>query len=179
LAVIRDVARASLYRAPINLWVEDEVTHTYLSEFWNNPMVSLPIGGGHEGVQAIVKDAEESGFKNVFALIDRDFRQSNQPSWLDPRKTFRRFILHVHEIENHLLDARALASIRLNNLGKTAGEIEVMMAVAAGRMCWWAACRDVVAEFRKRFREGFMNDPNCELSTEAQATDHIVQSQWF
>ena len=128
MAVIRDVARASLYRAPINLWVEDEFTRTYISEVWNDPTVSFLIGGGHEGVQAVVKDAEESGFPNVFALIDRDFRQSNRQFWLDPGKTFRRFILRVHEIENHLLDARALASIRLNNLGKTPDEIETMMA---------------------------------------------------
>jgi hypothetical protein len=126
-----------------------------------------------------VKDAEESGFKNVFALIDRDFRQSNRPFWLEPGKTFRRFILRVHEIENHLLDAQALASIRLNNLAKTAVEIEAMMATAASRLCWWAACRDVLAELKKRFRDGFPRDPTCQLSTEAQAADHIVQSRWF
>jgi hypothetical protein len=179
LAVIRDVARASLYRASINIWVEDEVTRSYLSAVWNNATVSFLIGGGQEGVQAIVRDAEDSSFTNVFAVIDRDFRQSNRQHWLDPGKTFRRFILRVHEIENHLLDAGALASIRLNNSGKTPHEIGTMMAAAASRLCWWAACRDVVAEFRKRFREGFLNDPNCELSTEVQATDHIVQSPWF
>ena len=179
MAVIRDVARDSLYSAPINLWVEDEVTRSYLSVIWNNPRVWFLIGGGHEGVQAIVKDAEDSGFTNVFAVIDRDFRQSNRQLWLDPGKAFRRFILRVHEIENHLLDARALASIRLNNLGKTLDEIETMMTAAASRLCWWAACRDVVGEFRKRFREGFLSDPNCELSTEVQATDHIIRSPWF
>jgi len=35
--VTRDVARASLYRGKINLWVEDELTRAYLSEVWNNP----------------------------------------------------------------------------------------------------------------------------------------------
>jgi hypothetical protein len=179
VALIRDVARPSLYRAPINLWVEDEVTRTYLSEIWNNPTIVFLIGGGHEGVQAIVKDAEAFGFTNVFALIDRDFRQSNRQFWNDPGKTFRRFILRVHEIENHLLDARARASIRLNNLGKPQDAIEAIMTTAANLLCWWAACRDVVAELRRRFREGFLGDPHREMSTEAQATDHIVQSPWF
>jgi hypothetical protein len=179
LALIRDVARASLYRAQINLWVEDDVTRTYLSEVWNNPAVAFLIGGGHEGVQAIVKDAEAFGFANVFALIDRDFRQSNRTDWVAPSRTFRTFVLRVHEIENHLLDATALASIRLNNSGKTLVEIETMMSTAASRLCWWAACRDVVAELRKRFRDGFLNDPSCDVDTEVQATDHIVQSPWF
>ena len=67
---------------------------------------------------------------------------------MDPGKTSRRFILSVHEIENYLLDAAALAASRFNNLGKTIAEIETMMTTAAGRLGWWAACRDVVAELR-------------------------------
>jgi hypothetical protein len=179
VALIRDVARASLYRAPINLWVEDEVTRTYLSEIWNNPAVAFLIGGGNEGVRAIVNDAEAFGFANVFALIDRDFQQSNKQFWLLPGKTFRTFILRVHEIENHLLDSRALSSVRLNNLGETSDEIEAMMARCANRLCWWAACRDAVAELRNRFRREFVSDPSCDVSTEAQASDHIVRSPWF
>lgn len=97
MAVTRDVSRASLYSGLINLWVEDELTHAYLSAVWNSPDVKLLVGGGNEGVRAIVKDAEESGFKNVFALIDRDFRQTNRYDWLDPGKTFRTFVLRVHD----------------------------------------------------------------------------------
>ena len=84
MALIRDVARASLYRGPINLWVEDEVTRTYLSEIWNNPAVAFLIGGGNEGVRAIVNDAEAFGFANVFALIDRDFRANQQTVLASP-----------------------------------------------------------------------------------------------
>ncbi len=116
---MRDVARASLYRGKIHLWVEDELTRAYLSAIWNNPDVAFFIGGGNEGVQAIVKDAEQAGFSNVFALIDRDFRESNKANWMDPNKTFRTFVLSVHEIENHLLDASALSATRFNNLNKT------------------------------------------------------------
>ena len=179
MAATQDVARASLYRGLINLWVEDELTRAYLSAVWNSPSVTFFIGGGNEGVRAIVKDAEEAGISNVFALIDRDFRQTNKQDWLDPRKSTRTFVLRVHEIENHLLDAHALASIRLNNLAKTPDEIETIMSTAASRLCWWAAGRDVIAEFRKRFREGFLSDPSCAVGTEDQAMDHIVRSPWF
>jgi Protein of unknown function (DUF4435) len=141
----RDVSRASLYRGSINLWLEDELTRAYLSAVWDSPDVAFFIGGGNEGVRAIVKDAEEAGFANVFALIDRDFRQTNQSEWSAQGKTSRTFVLRVHEIENHLLDAPAIASIRLNNSGKKPLEVEAMMWTAASRLCWWAACRDVVA----------------------------------
>ncbi len=100
-------------------------------------------------------------------------------SWMDPGKTSRRFILPVHEIENYLLDRKALAASRFNNLGKTEAEIEAFMMNVAGRLRWWAACRDVVAELRRRFREGFLNDPSCAISTEDQARDHICRSPWF
>jgi hypothetical protein len=175
----RDVARASLYRATINLWVEDELTRAYLDAVWNTPAVAYLIGGGNEGVQAIVNDAEKAGYPNVFALIDRDFRQTNKSVWMDPNKTFRRFILPVHEIENYLLDARALAASRFNNLNKTEGAIEAMMTTVATRLCWWAACRDVVAELRRRFRAGFLGDPSCDVNSEDQARDHICRSPWF
>jgi hypothetical protein len=59
--VARDVARASLYTAPINLWVEDELTRAYLDAVWNSPAVKFLIGGGNEGLQAIVNDAERAG----------------------------------------------------------------------------------------------------------------------
>jgi hypothetical protein len=177
--VARDVARASLYRAPINLWVEDQLTRAYLDAVWNSPSVAYLIGGGSEGVRAIVNDAEKAGYLNVFAVIDRDFRAAEKASWTDPKKTSRRFVLPVHEIENYLLDANALAASRFNNLGKGSVEIDAMMETSAGRLCWWAACRDVVAELRKRFRAGFLSDPSCAVDSEAQARNHICQSPWF
>ncbi|MGO9469382.1 MAG: hypothetical protein ACLQIB_28010 [Isosphaeraceae bacterium] len=179
MAAIRGVARASLYRAPINLWVEDETTRTYLAEAWADPAVAFFIGGGNEGVTAVVNDAEKAGYSNVFAVIDRDFRETNKSGWLDARKTFRRFILPVHEIENYLLDARALSASRFNNLKRTVAEIEELMHEKAARLCWWAACRDVVAELRKRFREDFVSDPTAEIDSKAEALAHVRDSRWF
>jgi hypothetical protein len=57
----RDVAQAGLYRGSINLWVEDALTREYLSTLWNDSSVLFLVGGGNEGVQAIVKDAEAAG----------------------------------------------------------------------------------------------------------------------
>jgi hypothetical protein len=179
LPVIQDVARASLYRGKINLWVEDELTRAYLSAIWNNPDVAFFIGGGNEGVRAIVIDAEKAGFSNVFALIDRDFKETNKLGWMDPSKTFRTFVLSVHEIENHLLDAAALSASRFNNLSKTEAEIDTIMKEKAMQLCWWAACRDVVAELRTRFCNGFLSHPNQDVDCEAKAQKHICESLWY
>jgi hypothetical protein len=177
--VPRDVDRASLYRAPINLWVEDELTRAYLDVPWNRPDIAYLIGGGFEGALGSANDAKKAGCSNVFAVIDSDFRRTNKPDWMDPDKTFQRFILPGHEIENYLLDPRALAASRFNNLKKTDVEIESMMTAVAKRLCWWAACRDEVARLRKRFREGFMSDPSCAVCSEDEARNHICQSRWF
>jgi hypothetical protein len=177
----RDVARAALYRGIINLWVEDELTREYLSAVWNFPTdVFFLIGGGNEGVGAVVKDAASAGFANVFGLVDRDFRPTNRSNWNAAGKTFRTFVLPVHEIENYLLDPEALAASRLNTLKRTAAQIEGYLVAASGRLTWWAACRHVVAELKGRFREPFVADPPCgTIADEASAVDHICTSPWF
>jgi hypothetical protein len=176
----RDVARAELYRGTINLWVEDTLTREYLATVWqDDPNVAFFIGGGNEGVHAIVRDAEKVGFQNVFGLTDRDFGQSNVATWRDPNKRFRTFALPVHEIENYLLVAQALRSSRLHNRNLSVPEIRKLLAAAAGRLCWWAACREVVAELKRRFRHSFVDDPPCSLRSHNAARDHICGSKWF
>ena len=176
----RDVARASLYRGLINLWVEDELTRAYLAELWNDPEIAYFIGGGNEGVQAIVHDAERSGYPNVFAIIDRDYRPTNRDVWTNPAKTFRTFVLPVHEIENYLLDGRALGDSSYNNLGHSSEDIEQLMIGQARRLCWWAACRVVVAELRRRFRGNFLTDPTFPpVEDEESANRHVCESEWF
>ena len=90
------------------------------------------------------------------------------------------FILPAHEIENYLLDASALSISRLNNLKSTPQEIDEMMRTAAGRLCWWTACREVVAELRTRFRENFLSDPKFPpVNSQEAVQHHICDSEWF
>ena len=176
----RDVGRASLYRGSIILWVEDELTRAYLSEIWNDSSVAYFIAGGHEGVNSIVKDAEKAGFSNVFGLIDRDFRKSNAMEWMNPKKTFRTFILPVHEIENYLLDSDALSNSRLNNISRVDAEIQSIMKSEAEKRRSSVACRDTIAFFRARFRGRFLNDPTTPpVFTSAEALIHICESPWY
>lgn len=175
-----DVARAALYRGRINLWVEDELSREYLSELWNDPDVAYFIGGGNDGVRAIIEDADHAGFRNVFGLTDRDFRPTNRDGWGSSTRTFRTFVLPVHEIENYLLVPEALAASRLNTLRRTPEQIEGYLTTAAGRLAWWAACREVVAELKRRFRDRFVGDPACSgIADETSAFEHICTSEWF
>ena len=137
------------------------------------------VGGGNEGVRAIVKEAEEAGLSSVFGLTDRDFRPTNKPGWSDSLKTFRTFVLPVHEIENYLLDSAALSASRFNNHGLSESDIQGIIQAAASRLCWWAARREVVAELKRRFREPFVVDPPCTLNSHSAARDHICNSPWF
>jgi len=175
----RDVARDALYSGQINLWVEDVLTRAYLDALWNDPAVKFLIGGGRDGVGAILKDAEDAGYTNVFGVIDRDFGPSNLADWMNPVKTFRKFVLPVHEVENYLLDPPALEASRYQNRGIDVAAIEGRMIAKANQLCWWVACRDAIAERKRRFREEFVPDPKQSVVDEATARAHICGSPWF
>ena len=176
----RDIARDALYSGRINVWFEDELTRVYLGAVWNDPAVKILIGGGHDGVAAILKDAEHAGYRNVFGVADRDFGRSNYPDWLVPGRTFRRFVLPRHEIENYLLDTPALEGCRFNTHGKTAADIDAILDAEAAKLCWWSACRQVVSHVRDRFFDAFITHPKVpDVATSSAARDHIVQSDWF
>jgi hypothetical protein len=116
----------------------------------------------------------------VFGVIDRDYRPTNRPNRTVDGKTFRRFILPVHDVENYLLDSEALSRSRLNTRKLTPQEIENDLTQAAEGMTWWAACREVVAELRRMFRDNFVLDPPCgTILDEAVAVNHICNSDWF
>ena len=155
------------------------VTRTYLAEVWADLSVAFLIGGGNEGVSAVLIDVQEAGFPNVFGVIDRDFRQSNRPDWFTAGKSFRRFILPAHEIENYLLDASALSISRLNNLKSTPQEIDEMMRTAAGRLCWWTACREVVAELSNAVSRNRQTQSFRRSIPREAAQHHICDSEWF
>lgn len=166
--------------ATIVLWVEDSLTREYLRAVWGNPAgIAFRLGGGNDGVRAIVKAFEEEGHPNVFGLTDRDFRPSNRAGWGTPAKTFRTFVLPVHEVENYLLDPEALQASRYQNRKRDAPDIDARMDLAANRLCWWAACRDTIAELKRRFREPFVTDPKQTVIDEATARAHICGSPWF
>jgi hypothetical protein len=164
----------------ITLFVEDTLTRDYLRRVWEEPTdLEFRLGGGNDGVRALVKSFEDEGHPNVFGVTDRDFRPANDKAWFDERRTFRTFVLPVHEIENYLLDAHALCASRFQNRGLDAGAIEEWLREKANALCWWAACRETIAELKRRFREPFVADPSQAVIDQESACNHIINSPWY
>ncbi len=175
--MLRDVDRPTRYRAAINLYVEDPVSLVYLKTLWNDPSINFYVGGGNEGVTTIVRIDREYGHPNVFGVVDRDYGASNRDRWQNPN--IRLFRLSIHEVENFLLVAEALASSRWNNVRLSADQIEALMFEAAQRRCWYEACRIVLGTIRSRFRENFIGDPPQDIADHTAAQRHLCESAWF
>jgi len=168
------------YRGAINLWVEDTLTRDYLRKVWqDDPAIVFYVGGGNEGVSAVLKEAELAGLNNVFAFIDRDFGVTNRPQWANPAKTSRRFVSSVHEIENHLLDADALEGCSLNTGNRTAADIEAELRQHASHLSWWMAARSVIAETRRTVIEDFPTHPAQSVVDQQTAVTYLLSQKWW
>jgi hypothetical protein len=176
-----DLSIESLYSAPINIWVEDELIKEYLITVWkNDPRLKFLIAGGIEGVRSIIKDAEINSFINVFGVVDRDFGDHNSQEWFNPKKTFRAFIIPVHELENYLLDSDAIADSVYNNRMIDRAEIEELMRKFAEAMKSRYACSKVIYDLKTQLRKDDLKYPNQQdCYDEQSAIDYITNSVWF
>lgn len=176
-----DVDVPSLYRGrAINLWVEDAVVVAYLREVWSDSEIHFLVAGGHEAVGTLTKQAEENKYRSVFGLVDRDFGESNYADWMTVAKTFRRFVLPVHELENLLLDPATLAGCVANDNLKSAEEIEHRMRQLATSLAPYMACRAEMTALRHLVLDGFMTHPHRDAVPDlVTAESLIVSSGWF
>ena len=179
--MIQDVQLPGMYRGKVNLWVEDATTRSYFRECWaNDPDIFFLTAGGNEGVHAILKDAQERGYGNVFGFRDRDFGPSNCIDWGNTQKAFRCFVPTVHEVENYLLDEVALAGCVLNTAHRTPAEINRRLEKRAGELVWWMACRTVIAGLRTDFTDDFPEHPKCPAVTDLASASNFITSQvWY
>lgn len=171
--------RAALYNAAaIILWVEDQVTSTYLSELWqHDSRFKFYIGGSHENLSALVEDARRSGHRGVFGLRDRDFGPTNRARWGVPEVV--NFALETFEIECFLLDPAALAACAVNTAKRSEAEIHARMRDQARGMLWWMACRRVLAGLREARQEGFPAHPKHTAITSREAAEHaLLENPW-
>jgi hypothetical protein len=117
---------------------------------------------------------------HVFGLVDRDFQSSNQAAWADLTNSIDVFILPVFEIENYLLDPRALAGCALNTHKREDSDIKLRLRNAARRIAWWTVCCNVISELREDFFADFPEHPSVPaIPGVDQAVDYIIQSAWL
>jgi len=176
-----DIDLPGMYRGKINLWVEDAVTRVYLRECWDqDPDVLFLTAGGNESVGAILEDAHQRGYGNVFGFVDRDFRQTNYQNWLNSQSQLRRFVPTVHEVENYLLMENALTGCLLNTGSRSPNAIAQRLQVRAGELVWWMCCRQVIAGLRDEFVADFPCHPKCPQVTDAQSAEQYILSRpWY
>lgn len=160
------------------LWVEDEVTKTYLHHHWQDADIGLLMAGGHENIYAVVKSSRAQGFVQVFGFRDRDFGETNRAKWSDGAVEV--LTSEAFEIENLALDSQAMSMCQLNTSGKSAAEIEAALRALAQKRLWWMSCRRTIAEIRTTATHQFVSHPKLgNVSSEQQATDAILNSAWW
>jgi hypothetical protein len=152
-----------LYRGTINVWVEDPVSAAWFNAVWSDRDIRILTAGGHTAVEALTRHAE-----------------SNISDWSTPKKTFQRFVLPVHEVENLLLDSEAMANCTVNNTGKSAEDIEDRMNALAVRQVPLMSCRATLTELRHRVLDDFPSHPGLGNVPDLDAAEEaIVKSPWF
>jgi len=145
---------SDLYRAKVNIWVEDPVTRSVLTDLWRDTEINVIITHGKPGVLHMVRSAEKAGRSNIFGIVDRDFDEDNESEWERPECDVLR--LPVHEMENLLLDFEVLAALS----GRaTAAEIRADAHANATTLLFWMVCKRALREMQSDLGSGFPTDP--------------------
>lgn len=165
---------------PIILWVEDQLTRTWLHHLWQDADIGLLVAGGNDAVFGAVKDAREAGRTNVFGFRDRDFIASNQPHWLVQAKSPPVFVPDAHEVENLLLDFDGLAALNTNYNphARSAADLQARAHQRATQGLWWMAARATIADVRMAVTKEFPSHPrlgNPVLASFADALRELEQ----
>ncbi len=168
----------SLHDIPPELWVEDELTRVYLEALW--PLVGSPItikvGGGCNSIKALVQEHRRQGRRNVFGLVDRDFRRPASTSWLTTADHV--FVLPRLEMENYLLDWQAMATASSPPRDATYFETRGR-AYAQENLLWWMVCRKVLVQYYRLVNERFPGHPPIPVADLEAARGYICNQHWW
>lgn len=176
------VSLSALYGAqPLFVWVEDEATRVALSTAWAGDPIAVHVGGSNVTIRAVAEDAWRSGIQHVFGIVDRDAGKSNYARWGTPTNDLRTYILRSPEIENLVLDPKAIAGCAYNTGRRSEAEITAKLSEIVSSMTWWMACCGVLAQVREKRNEGFPAFPSTVEDTMdlSSALTHIMSSEWF
>lgn len=170
--------------APITLWVEDRLTQTVLTRFWQDKDIRVQVAHGKDGVHAQVNLAYQESLSNpqarpralVVGFVDRDFESAHRAVWTDPKT--RVFRTRTHEIENMLLDFELWSVIVPQT---SAADFETMALEIAQSLRWWMACKATMQAIQRVCSPQLPADPQRPDQphrhfTREQALDYIGQA---
>jgi hypothetical protein len=182
------VSLYDLYKAPVSLWVEDELTRAVLSEFWMDRDIALYVGQSKEGVKNFVASVPKRELgpippklleDKVYGLVDCDFEEPDEQHWSKAGK--RLFRTPCHEFENSLLHFEILASLSR----ETAQNIERLAKTRAQELLCWKSCKATLRKIRGSLSTEFPSDPRlpspgkAEFQSLQEAVNHITRDTFL
>jgi hypothetical protein len=168
-----------LYRSPVNIWVEDDLTHSVLTEIWADLQINVIVACGKPSVCHMVLAAPRRHASRVFGLVDRDFDEDDEERWDLPDRRLLRF--PVHEFENLLLDFPLLSELAM---GCPADQIRRQAQDRAQELIWWTACKVVLRQVRHDVADDFLSDPPMppaarEVRDRGSALRHLTDQDFW
>ncbi len=153
-----------LYRGPLNVWVEDPLSHAVLTELWADKQINVLITHGKPGVLHMVRANPEPVRHQVHGIVDRDFDDDNEGDWARPECSILR--TPTHEMENLLLDFDVLATL---SKGESAEQIRARAHGRAREILFWMVYKTVLRDMQGDLGSGFPGDvaENALRSVEA------------
>lgn len=170
-----------LYRAPLSVWVEDQLTHDVLTQLWANAQINVLVTGGTQGVHHMIRSLPARVRRKVYGVVDRDFDEDNQARWLlEDCKILR---IPAHELENLLLDFEILSVL---SGVESAAQIEQRAKAHAEKLLFFMATKAVLRQMQADLGSEFPTDPSPapdSMETAAQYLDQVSywqrhESEW-
>jgi hypothetical protein len=163
-----------LYRSPLNVWVEDPLSHAVLTELWADTQINVLWTHWKPGVLHLVLANPEPLRHQVHGIVDRDFEDDNESDW--PREGCRVLRTPAHEIENLLLDFDVLAML---SKGDPAERIQAQAHGRAGEMLFWMVYKAVLRDMQGHLGSGFPGDPRVDALRSLEAVEQHLSGQAY
>ncbi len=149
----------------IKVYVEDSLTKEYLSIIWADSLstLNIDVAGNVIAVRSLVA-YENANKEACWGIVDRDYR------WDAPAKKYNIFTLRKHEIENYLLDAKAISKSDFNakqKLPEDAIQTKIDSFIRDNK--FWFACCYLLSKLNLSVTEQFPPNPIRTRILDAQA----------
>jgi hypothetical protein len=165
-----------LYRGKVNVWVEDWLTHSVLTELWHDPDFGVIVADGKPAVHSMVRSAPRSLRGKVYGIVDRDFDEDNQKDW--DRAECNVLRLPVHEFENLLLDFEVLSALSKD---EPADQLRGYAHAHATKLRWWMVCKACLRDIQAELGGGFPGDPPTvgALNNLKDVEEYVTQHSYW
>jgi hypothetical protein len=163
-----------LYRGPLNVWVEDPLSHVVLTGLWGDAHINVLEANGKPGVLHMVHASPAALRRQVHGIVDRDFDDGNEGDW--SRDECRILRTPAHEMENLLLDFDVLAAL---SKGESAEQIRERAHGRAREILFWMVFKAVLRDMQGHLGGGFPGDPRLDALGSVEAVEQHLSRHTY